>query len=260
MSSQFDNVNACAALVQRGDKDRFLATMTARPDDRAALFVLFAFNLEVSRAPWVTKEPIIAEMRLQWWLDAIEEIYDDKTVRRHEVVTPLAQIIRDHKLPRDLFDHLIGARRWDIYSDPHADEVAFAKYIRDTSGILKLAHLATGGSAIDALDQFAYGAGVAGLLRAIPALENAQKYPLVDGTSEGVVALAQTGLDALSAGKRGLKTSPKSSRAALRSVWWAQSILKHAAANPALVANGHLDAPQGRRKLHLMALSAFNRF
>ncbi len=63
---------ACAALVERGDPDRFLAVMAAPAWARARLFPLYAFNLEVARAPWVTEEPMIAEMRLQWWRDVVE--------------------------------------------------------------------------------------------------------------------------------------------------------------------------------------------
>jgi 15-cis-phytoene synthase len=55
-------VNACAALVQRGDPDRFAAVMAAPVEARARLFVIYAWNLEVARAPWVTSEPLIAEM------------------------------------------------------------------------------------------------------------------------------------------------------------------------------------------------------
>ncbi len=91
---------ACAEQVQRADPDRFLSAMTARPDQRGPLMVLYAFNLEVARAPWVTKEPLIAEMRLQWWRDAIAEVFEGREVRRHEVVTPLGEVIHGHKLPR----------------------------------------------------------------------------------------------------------------------------------------------------------------
>ena len=88
-----DDVNACAAIVQRGDPDRFMATMAAPVAARRVLFPLYAFNVEVARAPWVTEESMIAEMRLQWWRDAVEEVAKGGVVRRHEVVTPLAEVL-----------------------------------------------------------------------------------------------------------------------------------------------------------------------
>ncbi len=38
--------------VKTGDPDRYMATMAAKPPDREKLLVLYAFNLEIARAPW----------------------------------------------------------------------------------------------------------------------------------------------------------------------------------------------------------------
>jgi 15-cis-phytoene synthase len=84
---------ACADLVSRADPDRFIAALAAPPEARPILIPLYAFNVEVSRAPWVTDEPMIAEMRLQWWRDALEEIGAGRPPRAHEVVTELAGIL-----------------------------------------------------------------------------------------------------------------------------------------------------------------------
>ena len=131
------DLNACAALVERGDPARFLAVMAAPVQAREVLFVLFAFNLEVARAPWVTQQPMIAEMRLQWWCDALDEIAFQKVVRRHEVVTPLATLIDSHAAA--LLRELVTARRWDIYDDPFEDAAQFERYIDYTSGHLLVA-------------------------------------------------------------------------------------------------------------------------
>ena len=248
------SIQACSELIERGDRDRFLSAMTAVPETRGALFVLYAFNLEVARAPWVTKEAMIAEMRLQWWADAIEEIYEGRDVRRHEVVSPLAALIADKGLERTAFDRLIEARRWDIYKEPHKDQTAFDQYISDTSaGLMWLAAHALGADEThrgDVMD-YGYAAGVAALLRAIPALENAQKYPLVDGTPHGVSALAYKALERLGT----QKSLPKHARAALRSGWMAKNTLKLAAQSPELVVLGDLDASEFNKKIRLLWLS-----
>ncbi len=230
------SIQACAELVERGDPDRFLAAMSAPPESRAALFVIYAFNLEVVRAPWVTKEAMIAEMRLQWWADAIDEIYKGGAVRRHEVVTPLAVLIAENALERAAFDRLIEARRWDIYQEPHKDQAAFDQYILDTSsGLMWLAAQALGADEAhrNAVMDYGFGAGVAALFCAIPALENAQKYPLVDGTPDGVTALATRALKRLA-----VDAVPKPAKPALRSGWMARQVLKQAAKSPYLVSAG----------------------
>ncbi|MFM2390434.1 MAG: hypothetical protein RLZZ437_1989, partial [Pseudomonadota bacterium] len=97
-------VDACAAIVQRGDPDRFAAVMAAPRQARAPLLVLYAFNLEVARAPWVAKEPMIAEMRLQWWRDVLEG-----PRRAHEVAGPLHDLIAEKGLAVDVLDRLVAA-------------------------------------------------------------------------------------------------------------------------------------------------------
>ena len=84
---------ACAQLVEKGDPDRFTATMAAPVEARKVLFPIYAFNVEVAGAPWFTEEAMIAEMRLQWWRDAVEEIGEGKPPRAHEVVGPLAEVM-----------------------------------------------------------------------------------------------------------------------------------------------------------------------
>ena len=109
------SIDACAALVERSDPDRFLAAMAVSIAARRVLLPIYAFNIEVTRAPWVTQEPMIAEMRLQWWRDVLTEIQSGGGVRNHEVATPLAEVLPPHAA--QILDQLIEARRWDIGRD-----------------------------------------------------------------------------------------------------------------------------------------------
>jgi hypothetical protein len=253
-----DDITGCADLVRRGDPDRFLAIMSAPVAQRGALFVIFAFNLEIVRAPWITKEPMIAEMRLQWWQDVIDEIYAGKQVRHHEVVTPLAALITQLKLPRELLDQLIAARRWDLSSEPHAHAFAFTDYIMHTSGnLMALACLAIGTDARDTVSaqEYGYGDGIARLFVAIPELENVQRKPLVDGRAEAVQKLAQNAMERMD-----VMFTDKTPNPALRTAWMAHSILKTAARDPSLVGAGGLEITQGRKKLRLLIKSFLNRY
>ena len=164
--------------------------MAASVPARRVLFPLYAFNVEVSRAPWVTKEPMIAEMRLQWWADVLEEIASGAVVRKHEVTDALAQIL-DAQGAACLMG-LVAARRWDVYSDAFEDAAHLDEYIDATTGhLLWTAARLLGATQEALLRDFAYGVGVANFLRAIPALEDRGRKPLIDGTSDGVRDLAQ---------------------------------------------------------------------
>ncbi|WP_187432206.1 hypothetical protein ROLI_018790 [Roseobacter fucihabitans] len=187
------DLTACAALVEKGDPDRFAATMASPVAARRVLFPLYAFNIEVSRAPWVTQEPMIAEMRLQWWRDALEEIATGDTVRRHEVVTPLAAIL-DADGARVL-DRLVAARRWDIYKEAFEGAAHFESYLNDTAaGLMWVATRALGGT--DAhfetpVRKLGRATGLARFLQAVPALEAQGRIPLVDGRAQAIGVLAE---------------------------------------------------------------------
>ncbi len=254
-----DDLMACAGLVQRGDPDRFMAVMAAPVAARRVLFPLYAMNLEVARAPWVTQEPMIAEMRLQWWRDALAEIASGGAVRRHEVVTLLAQVLSPQAAER--LDGLIEARRWDIYRDPFEDQSAFERHIDRTSGTLMWAAAeALGAVQEDVVRNYAYAAGVAAWLQAIPALENLGRLPLVDGTPEAVRALANGALGRLKQARRQRGAVSRDAVPALLAGWQAGAILRQAAADPGRVAAGALGTSEARKRVALMWQAATGRW
>lgn len=248
------SVEACAALVERGDPDRFAAVMAAPVAARGRLFVLYAFNLEVARAPWVTKEPMIAEMRLQWWRDIVAEAGAGKAARAHEVAGPLSALIREAGLPVEVLDRLVEARRWDVYREPFEDRAAFDAYLEDTgAGLMWLAGRALGAAdgAEAALRGIGRAAGLAAFLRAVPELEARGRIPLVDGRAEAVAALAREGLGWIAAARGELRRAGPA-RAASIAGWQAGGLLRLAAAEPARVAEGRLQLSEFARRWGLL--------
>lgn len=188
-----EEINACAELVQSGDPERFHAVMASPVAARGAMFVIYAFNLEVVRAPWVTQESMIAEMRLQFWRDVLEDIQQGKAPRAHHVASPLAKIVTPEIAA--ILDPVVAARRWDIYKDPFEDEAHFHHYIENTSASLTWALMRILGAderAETAVRAYAHGCGVARYLAAVPGLEAAGRIPLLDGRLDAVAALATT--------------------------------------------------------------------
>ncbi len=250
-----DDLNACAELVRRGDPERFLAAMAAPVEARKALFPIYAFNVEVARAPWVTHEPMIAEMRLQWWRDALAEIRGGGTVRRHEVVTPLAGLLDAEGA--DLLDQLIEARRWDISREAFSNAAHFTTHLEHTAGHLMLVAARALGPVDAALIREAgYAHGLAGWLRAVPALERAGRVPLVDGRAAAVKALAGEGLERLKHARAMRGSVSAAARPALLPLWQTSAILRRAWRDPARVAEGRLDSAPALSRLRLMARAA----
>ncbi|GAA6175125.1 squalene/phytoene synthase family protein [Sulfitobacter pacificus] len=236
------DVTACAALVERADPWRFRAVMAAPLAARQVLFPLYAFNVEVARAPWVTQEPMIAEMRLQWWRDVCDQIASGDAVRRHEVATPLARVLTPQRA--QLLDELVAARRWDIYKDAFEDSAHFARYIDQTAGHLAWVAASSLGQADEqVVRDAAYAIGIAAWLRAIPELEARGRIPLLDGTREGVAFLAKDALSRLAKARAQRSTISRAARPALLHVGPAQAILSAAAKDPGAVIEERLPDP-----------------
>jgi len=213
--------------------------MAAPVAARAVLFPLYAFNIEVSRAPWVTQEPMIAEMRLQWWRDVCDEMQEGKAVRRHEVATPLTAAVtaEDAKL----LDDLVAARRWDIYRDAFEDEAHFDQYIDQTAGnLMWMAAKSLGQADENTVRDAAFGAGVAAFLHAIPQLVAHGRVPLLDGTDAGVAALARRALDRLQSARAQRGSVSAAARPALFPVGASAQVLNAAIKSPQRVGEGSL--------------------
>ena len=230
------SLDACAALVARGDPQRFAALMAAPLAARKKLLPLYAFHLEVARAPWVTQEPLIAQMRLQWWRDVVAE----PKPRSHEVAAPLHALIAEARLPIGVFDQLIVARYWDIDAVPHDSDAAFSSYLEATGGgLMWLAALAVGESAAAEPQVRAYGwaSALANFLRAVPELRARGKQPLRDDSDAALRALAVAGLRRLEFSRKGRVAA---GRAALLAGWQAGALLRQVQAQPQRVLDGAL--------------------
>jgi phytoene synthase len=166
-----DASSYCADQVRRFDRDRYLTCLFAPAEARAQLFALYAFNLEVAKTAEVVSEALLGHIRLQWWLDAIDEIYTGQP-RRHEVVVPLAEAVRRHGLGRTHFERLIEARAFDLEDTAPESLAALEDYAEATSAgltYLALEILGARGTEAEAAGRHVGIAwALAGLLRAVP--------------------------------------------------------------------------------------------
>lgn len=253
------DIASCAGLVQRADPDRFRAVMALPVSARTVLFPLYAMNVEVARAPWVTQEAMIAEMRLQWWRDALQEIVSGGLVRRHEVVTPLAHAISAQQA--NILDGLVEARRWDIYRDPFKDQADLDRYIDQTAGtLLVVAADLLGGGDEAVIRDAGYAFGMANWLNAVSQLEAHGRIPLVDGTPDGVRSLAQNALARLNKARTKRAKLTKGASQVMLVGWQAEPLLKRAIQDPTRVADGALAQSEARKRWSLMTKAATGRW
>ena len=171
-----DDIEFCASLLKESDPSRFRSIMAAPEKLRPYYFVIFALNVEVSRAPYLTKEPLIADIRLQWWLDVLDEIIGDKAVRKHAVATPLSKCIGKSQAKE--LKKFVLARKWDIHSDEFNSLTELNNYLYETTGILF--QVAAGHNLVTTNKYFhdaCMAIALANYLTATPDLKRAGKLP-----------------------------------------------------------------------------------
>ncbi|SMO54759.1 squalene/phytoene synthase family protein, partial [Paracoccus laeviglucosivorans] len=183
------SLDLCADTLREHDPDRFGICLLAPADARPKLLTLYALNLELARAPLASNEPLIAEMRLQWWIERLEDLGQGKP-QSHELLTPLAEAWGPRAAA---FAALAEPRRRDTAREPHDGPEAVAAYVRATAVPLALfaAEALDDGpkAATPAIQAQAEGAGIANWLAGLPALQGLA-LGLWDPSPEALATLA----------------------------------------------------------------------
>jgi phytoene synthase len=162
----------CAELVRTADRDRFLSSLFAPAQHRAALHALYAFNVEVARVREVAREPLPGEIRLQWWSEVLRGERAEEA-SANPVASALLTVIARYRLPSTKLTALIDARCFDLYDDPMARLTGLEAYAQKTSSaLLAFAAQILAGTEAEAAEPVATSAGIAyaiaGLIRAFP--------------------------------------------------------------------------------------------
>ena len=100
--------------VRAADRDRFLAALFAPEAQRRGILALLAFGHELSRTRTVTREPMLARIRLEWWREAVAEAAGEGKPRAQPLVESLSETVRAHALPLGRMVDLIDAREEEI--------------------------------------------------------------------------------------------------------------------------------------------------
>jgi phytoene synthase len=167
-----DAYRYCEDLVRDHDRDRWLADRLLPDECRRHALAIHAFSYEAGRVRETVHDAMPGEIRLQWWVDAIEgEARGD--VAGHPVAAALIDTIRRFSLRRSGFVNLLEARRFDLYDDAMPTLNDLEGYAGETASVLflEVAQVLCNGADPKAADAAGH-AGVAyaltGLMRALP--------------------------------------------------------------------------------------------
>lgn len=121
-------------LIRRVDPDRWLSSrFIGDAAKRADVIAIYAYDHELARAPKVASNPLLGEIRLTWWREALDEIYEGRPVRHHPTAQALADTVKRHGLPRPPLEAMIDARYRELDATPLKPKEALA-WARDTGG------------------------------------------------------------------------------------------------------------------------------
>ncbi len=163
---------ACADMLRGQDPDRFYACLFAPEDKRGSLHALYAFSLELARIREIVSEPMLGEIRMQWWRDALSgEARGD--VSANPVAAALLDTVAIYDLPLQALRDLIEGRAFDLYDDPMPTRFDLEGYCGETSSaLIRLASLVLMGGnepgGADACGHAGVAFAITGLLRALP--------------------------------------------------------------------------------------------
>jgi phytoene synthase len=124
------------AQMRRVDPDRWLSSRFIGPvEARADVIALYAFDHELARAPKVASNALLGEMRLTWWREALEEIFEGRPVRQHPTAQALARAVERRGLKREDLETLIEARYRELDPAP-MNEPELLDWAHDTGGLV----------------------------------------------------------------------------------------------------------------------------
>ncbi|SDG64878.1 phytoene/squalene synthase family protein [Pelagibacterium luteolum] len=117
------------------DRDRFSASLVIPSEHRAAVQAIFAFSAEIAAVRERVSEPVPGEIRLQWWVEALEGEARG-AISQNPVADALFKTLETYALPAGPLVRLLAARRFDLYNDPMPDIGQFEGYAGETVSVL----------------------------------------------------------------------------------------------------------------------------
>jgi phytoene synthase len=122
-------------LVRRVDPDRWLSSrFVGDAHARADVLAIYAYDHELARAPRVTSNPLMGEIRLTWWREALDEIFEGRPVRAHPTAQALADVVLRRGLAREPLETMIDARYRELDPTPMREN-ELLDWARDTGGL-----------------------------------------------------------------------------------------------------------------------------
>lgn len=153
------------ALARRRDPDRAFAAAFVAPEKREAFCALVLFDHELARARAVTREPMLALIRLHWWREAIAAAAAGRPPR-HDVAKPLARFLAQGLFDANALAAMVDAREAEA-EGTIPSRAAWRAWARGSAGAFSVAAARLLGAPAAWLPAVEQAGALIGLARAV---------------------------------------------------------------------------------------------
>ena len=279
-----DDTEIIRTAARAFERDRYLSALLAPRATRADLVALAAFAGEVARVPSYVSDPLVGEIRLQWWRDALAAGLAGETTG-HPIADAVTAAARRHRLPEGLLLGVIDAQTLRLGDAPPADDQALGAYLVKSQGALfalawRVLAGPDPGPEPGVLVAGARAYGLARLIVEFPALLaegrtllpetrlvaagiSLDALPSAQGAAAGAAilrALAETARGQLAATKKALKSASSAASEALLPVALVEPYLRVQEKRLLVGSGGSSDISPLARVWHLWCAHRFRRF
>ncbi|KAL1930794.1 hypothetical protein VTP01DRAFT_10956 [Rhizomucor pusillus] len=164
-------VKYCSDSVRQRDYDAYLCIPFFPKELRTAQYAIRAFNVELASIRESVSNPTIGKMRMQFWKDAIDNIYKGKAPQQ-PIAIALEDALKTCKLSSMWFKRIISERTTNLDDHQFMTIKDMESYSENTASSLLYLHLESLGikdvNADHALSHLGKTIGITTFLRSIP--------------------------------------------------------------------------------------------
>ncbi|XP_029447597.1 NADH dehydrogenase (ubiquinone) complex I, assembly factor 6 isoform X1 [Rhinatrema bivittatum] len=161
----------CLHLVRTRDHEGFLSSLLLPAESRSAALALRAFNVELAQVKDLVSQKEIGLMRMQFWKDAVEDMYRDNPPPQ-PVAMELWKAIKKHNLTKRWLVRMIEEREKNLDDRAYRSMQDLETYAENTQSSLLYLTLETLGvkdiHADHAASHIGKAQGIITCLRAVP--------------------------------------------------------------------------------------------
>jgi len=115
------NSDYCFKKLRQYDFENFLCTLLLPERARRGAIAIRAFNIEIAQVRDSIKDRMIGDMRMQFWRDSVDAMYESKTTvpQGNPIIGELHSAIETHGLTKSWLMRIIESRQEHLAEKPH---------------------------------------------------------------------------------------------------------------------------------------------